>query len=285
MKLTNLNCPQCNGYLNQERDMFFCSSCGAAFNVDYDDDDVNYTELVTQADRTRMLLQRDVDLMTTGYQLNKEMKDRELYRAQTRATQKAVKTAGKAVGAIFLYMFISMALMIGIFIFVWYRVSQSKDKVLSNKNEAYETIREEVKKDSNFMENMIASGSMYESRFRPDSVTDRSDGQRRTAWMVGIAEIEDVYLMENKKSKEQDLFFVYKIEYQYEDNEDTIEVYDCFIVKNLQLDKDGKLKLDFKGSRYAHFNTWNAFEDKDQLYRECILGKTGFTATKLDVTR
>jgi hypothetical protein len=265
--------------------MFFCSSCGAAFNVDYDDDDVNYTELVTQADRTRMLLQRDVDLMTTGYQLNKEMKDRELYRAQTRATQKAVKTAGKAVGAIFLYMFISMALMIGVFIFVWYRVSQSKDKVLSNKNEAYETIREEVKKDSNFMENMIASGSMYESRFRPDSVTDRSDGQRRTAWMVGIAEIEDVYLMENKKSKEQDLFFVYKIEYQYEDSEDTIEVFDCFIVKNLQLDKDGKLKLDFKGSRYAHFNTWNAFEDKDQLYRECILGKTGFTATKLDVTR
>ena len=64
MKLTNLNCPQCNGLLNQERDMFFCSSCGSAFAVDYDENDVRYTQLVTEADRTKMLLAKDIKSVT-----------------------------------------------------------------------------------------------------------------------------------------------------------------------------------------------------------------------------
>ena len=37
MRLTNINCPQCNGQLNQQEDKFYCTSCGSAFNVDYDD--------------------------------------------------------------------------------------------------------------------------------------------------------------------------------------------------------------------------------------------------------
>ena len=87
MKLTNLNCPQCNGYLQQQGDMFFCSSCGSAFTIDYDEADVKYTELVTQADRTKMLLQSDLEVMQTDFQLSESMADRE----QQRKLQKELK--------------------------------------------------------------------------------------------------------------------------------------------------------------------------------------------------
>jgi len=69
MRLTNINCPQCNGQLNQQEDKFYCTSCGSAFNVDYDEADVEYAKLVTEPERARLLLESNRVLLEKNEEL------------------------------------------------------------------------------------------------------------------------------------------------------------------------------------------------------------------------
>ncbi len=71
MRLTNINCPQCNGRLNQQEDKFYCTSCGSAFNIDYDEADVEYAKLVTEPERTRLLLDNNRILLEKNEELRR----------------------------------------------------------------------------------------------------------------------------------------------------------------------------------------------------------------------
>ena len=133
MKLTNLNCPQCNGYLQQQGDMFFCSSCGSAFTIDYDEADVKYTELVTQADRTKMLLQSDIEVMQADFQLSEGIADREAQRKIQKEIKDGIKSATKAAVTYLLIMGLGIGAVIGMVI--WSSKNWDKHKQAQEEKE------------------------------------------------------------------------------------------------------------------------------------------------------
>ena len=61
MKLTSINCPNCNGQLKEENGKFICMSCGGAFAIDYDEADVEHEKLQTEAERERIRIEREKD--------------------------------------------------------------------------------------------------------------------------------------------------------------------------------------------------------------------------------
>jgi len=286
MKLTNLNCPQCGGQLQQERDMFFCTSCGAAFNVDYDDDDVKYTELVTEADRTKMLLAKDIEIMETRYRLREEMQQREQQREWQRTRNETVKRVGKGCGTAAATWLFSILLVVGLFVFVAYQVNKGSDEAAKKEKSDYYSLIADVKTDEIFLENAIADGANKEWIYRVDYPVTDKENDDRVAAMKGDAEIEDVYLLQNDKTKKLQLYLVYKITYAYDDGEIAKEVYDCIRIKEIEKKSDGSFKIEFfpeKVRMSSSNSTWEGYFEKDQLYRECILSESNCTVTKLDI--
>ena len=278
MKLTNLNCPQCNGFLQQERDIFCCTSCGAVFNVDYDDDDVKYTELVTEADRTRMMLQKDLELIQTQYQLREDMKNREIQRQREKQISEMKRKIAKMSGLSILGILLSIGLTFGPLIFIFWTVNRSSDSYDQKKAAAFQTMSDTLKKDDIFIENAIAAGRMFEIRRGVDSISEKIDGEYCEAQMVGQPQIEDVYLMQSTKMNKQILYLVFKRTYEFEESGESKEFFDTVRISDFSIDKYGSIK-----SSYACDLGRYDFEEKDQLYREAILGESMYTSTKLDI--
>ena len=278
MKLTNLNCPQCNGFLQQERDIFCCTSCGAVFNVDYDDDDVKYTELVTEADRTRMMLQKDLELIQTQYQLREDMKNREVQRKREKQISEMKKKAAKMSGLTILGILLSIGMTFGPLLYIFWKVGNSTDSYDQKKAEAFQTMSDTLKKDDIFIENAIAAGRMFEIRRGVDTISEKIDGDYCSAHMVGEPQIEDVYLMQSTKLNQQMIYLVYKRTYEFEDSGESKEMFDTIRIKDFSIDKYGSIK-----SSYACDLGRYDFEEKDQLYREAILGESSYTATELKI--
>ena len=280
MKLTKLNCPQCNGFLHQERDVFCCTSCGAVFNVDYDEDDVQYTDLVTSADRTKMLLQKDLELIQTQYQLREDMIERERQRKRDKEREQALKSAGKLALHTTLGIILSFALTFLPLGFVFWRVSKNSGYNVQNKAEKFKIVSTAIEKDSVFVENAIAAGRMFEYRGNRRTLDETEDGNDRVANMVGDPQIQGMYLMESLELNDQKICMIYKITYQYEDNGEIKEIYDAASLDNLSVNAYGEVKCDYKCDFMGNMR---GYSDKDQLYRESVLGMTRYTATEIEI--
>lgn len=286
MKLTNLNCPQCNGYLQQQGDMFFCSSCGSAFTIDYDEADVQYTELVTQADRTKMLLQSDIEVMQTDFQLSERMADREAQRKIQKEIKDGIKSASKAAGLYLLIMGLGIGAVIGMVIWSSKNWDKHKQAQEEKEKEAAHELEELVSSDLHFLENEVARGQNYEYKIRIGSpVTDTRFLQERTAHLAGDPEMTDLYLMTEKSSHAPELWIVYQIPYVYDDTYEQIFVYDVVSFNEIAKDKYGDPTANEHAFSRSGDTGWRGFFEKDQLYRELLLGYDDYEIKPIDTMK
>lgn len=273
MKLTNLNCPQCNGFLKQQRDMFFCDSCGAAFNVDYDDNDVQYAQLVTEAERTKMMLQSDLNLMHTDYQLKENIARNEEQRDIARTRKKAIGAGLKMSGMYFGSILLMIGMSVALFWYIGSKLSKSRKENDEKKATHYQELIDTVKTDTVFLENVIAAGSACKDRQDIDTaeIYTIKGVPGGMVHKVGSPEIEDVYVIGNESSTKLTMYMVYKLTYQYDESGETFPVYTGVSLSNVDMDENGYMKYDFDVSPViAGDYMWGGFYDKDQFYRECL---------------
>lgn len=275
MKLTNLNCPQCNGFLNQERDMFFCSSCGSAFAVDYDEHDVRYAQLVTEAERTKMLLAKDVNLMQTDYELNEQVlnneQEREIRRERKKNARNAFSGTGTLLYALAVCM-IPMLVLFGFIIFALYRADVQVSKMRDRVEEKHQTMYEMIRDDEHILENMAASGAEYIFSCRTEPVEDTRYAAPRTAYYNDDAVIDSIYVMVGKGYSSPYVMCVYSFSYTYEDTGEVIRLYDYCRFEGSSIDSYGILNVDYTPRRKSNGDdVWHAYYDKDQLLRETVM--------------
>ena len=72
MRVVNLQCPNCGARLTVENDMYVCNSCGTTMTIDYDDSDVEYAKLQTEAERDQRKLEHDKELLEKEYELRQQ---------------------------------------------------------------------------------------------------------------------------------------------------------------------------------------------------------------------
>lgn len=273
MRLTNINCPQCDGQLYQQQDKFYCSSCGSAFNIDYDAADVEYAKLITEADRTRLLMESNRAILE---------KDQELRRKfETHETKQEIKQIVKTQGMTMLGSLIMYGIMAGlssiVFIVVLVilisnsvRDSRQRNK-LEDENEKARIERledlsgEDIAKDKNFIENTIAAGAAYDTSLRSSTTID-------DLHLDGVPEAVGCYVV--KEGTEISLYNIYENNFVSDDGEDNHLVYSCVLFENIEADETDHIQCDLKsckrvqdGDFDAH---WVGYESIDQIKDDII---------------
>lgn len=272
MRLQSLNCPNCGSPLRTENDTQICDSCGSVFKIDYDDSDVAYEQ---------------VRIKQAQYQNSQNSQP-----SRSVSKGRIIAIVVVVVVAVF-----SMTVMMSIARFL--SAARNTDYARSTRATTTErtTVTTEttvspyllitasdITADSEFVDNAVASVISFVNTDRKgDSVMEYQKGF--TNWnMTGDAEIYACYLLTSEK--ENRLCFLVKITYVKEGDEDeTREVYDCLILRNITVGKDGKIACDYavrsdRGEGATDW-TWVAALDSDQLYRSAILGKSDFSREKV----
>lgn len=273
MRLTNINCPQCNGRLNQQEDKFYCTSCGSAFNIDYEESDVEYARLITEPERTRLHLENNRILLEKNAELRRkfligEMKD---------TFKQEVKTAGVtyAGGAIYAAIigiigFLAAAGFIAmIFLFTARNIKLNREKEAQARQERIESLSaEDIENDRNFLENAIAGGIASELAKRDVPVKNNADDEG-DAYIVGSPVPVNCYLI--KTGDENHLCIVYKITYEFSENKATKVIYDCIFFENIEKDETGHIAFDKSCGRIygdGADDHWDGYENAESIYED-----------------
>ncbi len=273
MRLTNINCPQCNGQLNQQQDKFYCMSCGSAFNIDYDEADVEYAKLVTEPERTRLLLENNRILLEKNEELRNKFITGERRKEVVHTLKKhgmthlsAVAYAAIIGGMSFLLCVIAVA---AIFFGAWRR---SKAESAAREQARIDSIEnlsaKDIERDKNFLENAIAGGIAYEIAKRDDPVTNDAD-TGGDAYIVGSPDAVSCRLL--KSETENVLCIVYKITYMFSEDDTIKEVYDCVVYWDIKLDETGHVSFDYDCDRVSgrgEDDHWDGYEDADGVFED-----------------
>ena len=271
MRLTNINCPQCNGRLNQQEDKFYCTSCGSAFNIDYDEADVEYAKLVTEPERTRLLLDNNRILLEKNEELRNKFITGERKKEFVHTVKRhgmthlgAVAYAAIIGGMSFLLCVIAVA---AIFFGVWRRSKAESAEREQARIESIENLSaEDIENDRNFLENAIAGGAAYEIAKRDDPVrNDAADGG--DAYMTGSPVAVECCLLKN--GSENNLCIVYKITYEFSENNTLKEVYDCVIFGDIKLDETDHISFGYDCDRISggrKDDHWDGYENAEDIY-------------------
>ena len=294
MKLTSINCPNCNGQLREENGKFICMSCGGAFAIDYDEADVEHEKLQTEAERERIRIEREKELMETKIRLEEE--------AQMRRAERTRKAATSGILKFFLIPICIMLVMsIGSMIFfsiIGKRVSKRATNWMTNSSKTTTTAqpqpaapslnKEAILADRAFIENALASGSsLVKTRHsKPvqdwDLKTELNSDELPIGQLDGEPRLENVYFIENEWGNS--FVMIYALDFTYQDGIDAKKtMYYGTYLSDISLGAGGKIVSDYR-VQYEYGASivliYEAYADKNQLYREAVLGKGG-TVTDL----
>ena len=289
MKLTSINCPNCNGQLKEENGKFICMSCGGAFAIDYDEADVEHEKLQTEAERERIRIEREKELMATKIRLEEE--------AQMRRAERTRKAATSGILKIFLIPICIMLVMsIGSMIFfgiIGKRVSKRATNWMTNSTKATVATTatkptdrvitpELILNDKSFIENAIASGVSCAKAKHSKIINDFDLKTELNLDMVPQASlVEEPKLVHAYFIESDNRYFVMVFELTFGYNQDidrTKTMYFACYLSGISRNSEGKIITDYNVQ--MDYGTgmdlsYSAYEDKDQLYREVVLGKNG----------
>ena len=293
MKITDLTCPQCSGLLNQEGDKFFCSSCGAAFGIDYDEDDVEYQRLITEADRTRALIAKDRELLETDYRLRKEYEEKE---RQLTSKYRAKNTANMAISTLIIYI-VSLVLVggfaISIMIFLIVKpLTRSETNRMAEYEaqcEARDLTEDQILNDKHFLETMEAVAIKEWDPF----IGEITEDYKQNRDVVTISEPQAVKLYFLRDDKEYPvrpftrIYLVLKATYQYTDTDKIKDSYYCVSFQNPEMTPAGVIELDLSTACIepaGSANGLHGYSELDQLYREKIKNRDVDEIREVDLT-
>lgn len=276
MRLTNINCPQCNGRLSQQEDKFYCNSCGSAFNVDYDEADVEYARLVTEPERARLLLDKERKLLAKDVELRRrfitgEMKKEFIEQAKTTGMSYlggiiyAVVLGG--ISTLFVIIFV-----IALFISAGKNYRGESEMREEERLERLEDLSvRDIEKDENFLENAVAAGIAYE-RFRRDDTVENDAEDGGDAYISGSPVAESCYLL--KAGSDNILCIIYKTTYEFSGNKDTREVYDSVFFENIEPDETGHIVCDYSYCSNANGSGadyhWDGYDSAEAAYEALL---------------
>lgn len=291
MKLTSINCPNCNGQLREEAGKLICVSCGSAFAIDYDESDVEHEKLQTEAERERIRVEREKELMATKIRLEEEAQIR---RAE-RTRKQAFNGIAKIIAIPLILMFVGSFLSLIIFAIIGTHVNKNAKNRAKNTSSTNSTSvytmpaidavpKKAIVEDQSFIENALASGKSFAKNKHSKPVHDYdlkselSLKETPEAVLTSDPRIENIYFVETGTENFFIMFFA--LDYTYPDvDTDRVRTmhYSCFI-SNISVNEAGIISSNYQvgyDTGTGSEGLFYAYNDKDQLYRETVLAKGG----------
>lgn len=280
MRLTDLKCPRCSGLLNQQCDRFYCSSCGAAFEVDYEDTDVEYSKLVTEAERTKLMIERDKEVLRKEYELNESFKDEEARRKFNFETKRRTRNAVQAMIISIVTIIVMFLLMIGLVVYIIFactsRATVSSKMRGQEEEEARALTAEQILEDPNFLYNAAADGiSTRAVAFYERPYVIKIYGEERECELVGLPTPVGAYIESETKDfhgrnyTDNKFYIAYKLTYKMTDTDEdeTVDIYTYAEFRDIERQPGGRINYssEYKGALEVSYTS--CFE-LEQLERE-----------------
>jgi len=290
MKIVDLKCPNCSGSLTKEGDNLICSSCGAAFAIDYDDSDVEYEKLQSEAEREERRLAHEKALLEKEYELKRQAEIDAEKRQQKRERQKFIKAGVRKLISAVISMAIIAAIAFGAYKLMMYikdtrqAAGGSGYSAIPTPAPNYNITPDDVKGQ---LDEFIEVGKKAQMKIDQCAVKNKN-GAIRYYDKKG-AEYVDGYIIngipDKKESRANRLVLIYKVKWQ--NGKTKKSCYDAVYFEGLKVNPSGGVISDFAADTIMRSDAaWGwamaySFEEYDQCYRENVTALGG-TVTKLD---
>ena len=295
MKIVNLQCPNCGAKLSVVNGMYVCESCGTTTAIDYDDSDVEYERLKTEAELQEKQLAHEKEMLERKFELEQKARIESEKRQIKRERQKALSnSAKKTMSSLIALLFIVGIIAGGVYLYKYLKARYGADggygggaDILATPTPApnYNVTPEDLK-DS--MDDFISSGKTVQMNIKECAVKNENGTIRY--YDKTDAEFYDAYLVtdipEVKEKESNRLVIIYKVTWNNEDYGDQ-ECYDAVYFEGIRVNPNGGIISDFKGNTIWRSDAaWGwamaySFIEHDQCYRESVTALGG-KVTKVD---
>jgi len=293
MKIVDLKCPNCSGNLTKEGDNLICSSCGAAFAIDYDDSDVEYEKLQSEAEREARQLAHEKELLEKEYELKRQAEIESEKRQQKRERQKFLKSSVKKLISSIISLAFLFAVGFGFYkLFRYMQDLKNAGGSGSGSSGIFATPTPAPNYDitpadiEGQMDEFIKVGKTAQMKIDQCAYWGKTGSvkyyDKKSADFVDAYIINDIPGVDEEESNR--LVLIYKVKWQNGKSKKTC--YDAVYFEGLRVNPKGGVISDFKAATIERSDAaWGwamaySFEEYDQCYRENVKALGG-TVTKI----
>ena len=294
MKIVNLQCPNCGAKLSVENGMYVCNSCGTTTAIDYDDSDVEYERVKTEAEIQEKQHEHEKELLEKKFELEQKAQIASEKRQIKREREKNFKASvKKTMSSLFALLFL-FGIFFGIFkLYTWMMNKASADGSYSGRSifatptplPNYDPTPDDFKDQ---MDEFIDSGKIIQMGIEQCAVRnkngiphyyDKTDAVFFDAYLV--TDIPEV-----KESDSNRLVIIYKVTWKNEDYGEKV-CYDAVYFNGIRVNPNGGVISDYKGDTISRSDAaWGwamaySYDKYELCYRENVTALGG-KVTKIE---
>ncbi len=294
MKIVNLQCPNCGAKLSVENGMYVCNSCGTTTAIDYDDSDVEYERVKTEAEIQEKQHEHEKELLERKFELEQEAQIASEKRQIKRERQKNLKNSVKKTISSLVALLFLFGMFFGIYkLYTWMLSRASADGSYSGINvfatptplPNYDPTPDDFKDQ---MDEFIDSGKAIQMGIEQCAVKNKN-GIPHYYDKTG-AEFYDAYIITDipdKQERESNrLVIIYKVKWHNDDNKDKT-CYDAVYFEGIKVNPNGGVISDFDGRTISRSDAaWGwamaySYDKYELCYRENVTALGG-KVTKIE---
>ena len=307
MKLTSLQCPNCNSSVKQVGEgKFYCENCGTSFLADYDKEDVEFEKIKAEGELRKEQLNEQLDKQRRADAIAKTNEE----------TAKIVRIIVIVLVVVFLVIPGIVGVILSIFM-VKSEYEQSKIRVQQEQSsreqakidaeekekkekearEVQEAVEKKLRLDSfKIKPEDIMADSFFVENATKSIETQLKDNSNLyyTNWEYGEPEYITSYILHAKNEDERTqniVLSIYKVNWDkvYDDHTEHYVMYDGACLENVSYDENGKLKTDYEPHSMSYHSEiianqfLSGYSDYDQLIRQEIYGNSDYNYTEFNM--
>ncbi|MBQ6271400.1 MAG: hypothetical protein IJK65_06815 [Clostridiales bacterium] len=262
MKLVVMNCKNCNAPLHLIDGKLVCEYCDSVTEIQKDSNDEAFERVANAEEYIRRALDQKKENLQKHYQeLEAQKLEKEAYEEKLKKARRFRSMLKSIVKLVLMLVFIA-AILAGMI----YLVKKSDDKkkeqeaaryeeMLRNKPESYRLTKTELLSDSAFEKEAERMALEYLKDDHKGSIYEAADDGLNIWSLQQEPELVEKYLITSDRGN--GLYFFYKLVLETDDGL-TKEGYDCVVISDIFLGKDGRITTD--GEYWIHRESSDSFD-------------------------
>ncbi len=275
MKLVDLKCPNCGEILIKKEDTYYCEACGSTYALDYDESDVEYARLRSEAEREEW---QAAHLREVQRQWNETLRNRRASSRKKALIFVVIITIFAAINILSAMLYLTLSGRINGFSSLA-SSSTTEMPTTTSEEDKYQVSAEDL---TGAMSDFIDAGRIVQMNIKECAYWDMVGSVKYYSKTDAV--FQEAYLITdipNVKPKQSNrLVLIYKVTWNNEELGDQ-ECYDAVYFEGLQVNPNGGVISDYSGNTIMRSDAaWGwamaySYEDHDQCYRENVTALGG----------
>ena len=262
MKLVVMNCKNCNAPLHLVDGKLVCEYCDSVTDIPKDSSDEAFERVANAEEYIRRALDQKKENLQKYYQEKEAAKLEQEANEEKLKKARRLRSTLKSMVKVFVTL-LFIAILVAVLIHFANENVKRKEKeaaaryeeMMKNKPESYRLTKTELLSDSAFVEKSEEMALEYLKEDHKGSIYEATDDGLDIWNMEQEPELLSKYLITTDRGN--GIYFFYKLVIETDDGK-TKEGYDCVVIEDVFLGKNGKIKSD--GDYWIHSERSDTFD-------------------------